>query len=167
MDAASWSARRVLELGDDWCGSVGWSADGETLAVGASNATVWLYDRATGSARSLSGSTDEILYAVSISPDGALVAAEGGRDGVALWDRASGRLLARIHAVYGDPFHLRFTPGGEALLSSHADGTVRLWSLEDLHTPAEALEAQWLRRLGVTFQGDDELAMDSGWALPP
>jgi WD40 repeat protein len=56
----------------------------------------------------------------------------GLRDGaVTLWDVASGTEIQRLSELGTNNVELEFSPGGDFLLASDADGVTRVWSLED------------------------------------
>ena len=112
-------------------GSIAFSPDSKTLAVGALDGTITFIDLDSGqrkTARAPDGAGSRIVF----SPDGSLVATSDGHDAVRVWDRASGqsRRLAGDHI--GGP-SIQFSPDGSLLMVRHLGGDyrTRLWHMPD------------------------------------
>ncbi len=107
------------------------SPNGALLATGSADATVQLWDTATGAphGQPLTGH-GAWVKTVAFSPDGALLASAGDDDTVRLWDVATG-------APHGDPLSghgssvwgVEFSPDGALLASAGDDHAVRLWDV--------------------------------------
>lgn len=115
--------------------SLALSADGKTLVSAGDDASVQLWDVATGKAGTkLTGSTDWLL-AVALSPDGKTVAA-GGFDGkLRLWETATGKKLIEVpvqpaavaNAPPPEPTNvsaLTFSPDGKMVLVGGQDALI-------------------------------------------
>ena len=76
--------------------SVAWSAHGRWLASGSLDATVQLWDPASGAEIRHCDEHDKGVYSVAWSPDGRWLASGSEDRTVRLWDPASGREVALI-----------------------------------------------------------------------
>ncbi len=143
-DAPGWDEARQLAF-DAWSrgvahdvwdfgttiGSVAFSPDSKTLAVGALDGTLTFIDLETGqrtTAKAPDGSGARIVF----SPDGTLVATSDGHDAVRIWDRASGRSRRLAGNDIGGPT-IKFSPDGSLLMVRHLGGDyrTRLWHMPD------------------------------------
>jgi WD40 repeat protein len=105
------------------------SADGKRLATGGADKVVRLYtlDNLKMPERQLSGHTAAV-NAVAIRPDGKMLASAGDDEVIRFWDLAKGEQVAQIGAHTGPVSTLVFGAGGAQVLSSSADGTLKVFA---------------------------------------
>lgn len=79
------------------------------------------------------GSVEDGGYptALVVSPDHVLVAGASSRGRLLLWDQQTGELRHKLVGHTKEINELAFTPDGERLLSTSADGTIRVWNVAD------------------------------------
>ncbi|WP_437827054.1 pentapeptide repeat-containing protein [Sorangium sp. So ce1153] len=109
-------------------GRVVFSPDGRTLAIGAFDGVIHLWDGRSGPARALRGH-EENISDLSFDAEGRLLASGSTDRTVRLWDTASGRAF-KIYSNYDRPVHhVRLSPDGNWLMSVCADDKIRLQNI--------------------------------------
>ncbi len=110
--------------------ALAFSPDGKRALSGSEDATVRLWEVATGrEVRPLEGHSGDVL-AVAFSPDGKRALSGGMDRTVRLWDLTSGRELRRLEGHTERVSSVAFSPDGKRALSGSWDQTMSLWDLE-------------------------------------
>jgi predicted NACHT family NTPase len=109
--------------------SVTFSPDGQTLASGMRNRTIWLWDlRQPTEAPTVLQGHEDALTSVVFSPDGQTLASGSGDNTIRLWDLrqpAAAPTVLRGHE--NTVWSVAFSPDGQTLASGSGDQTIRLW----------------------------------------
>jgi WD40 repeat protein/tRNA A-37 threonylcarbamoyl transferase component Bud32 len=116
--------------------TVALSPDGQIVALGMDDSTVWLRNANDGTLlRALEGHAGWV-FAVAFSPDGSMLASGSDDDTVRLWRVSDGSLLHIFEGTTPATKSLAFSPDGTVLAVGSYEKT-RLWRLTDgrlLHT---------------------------------
>jgi len=121
------TGRRVATLpGNEAPSALMFSPDSRTLATGANDRRVYLWDAATGERRSALPAHSGVVKALAFAPDGRSLATAGDDHAIRLWDLA-GRSKGLLSGHRGTVFALAFSPDGRTLASAGADGACRAW----------------------------------------
>ncbi|MFO0807200.1 MAG: FecR domain-containing protein [Gemmataceae bacterium] len=109
--------------------AIAYSADGRLLATAGIDATVKVWDAATGEHRATLLGHLRTVHAIAFSPDGRLLASASGDGTVKLWDVVAGAERTTIRGPRHAVVAMAFAPDGKRLATAGTDKTVRVWDL--------------------------------------
>jgi WD40 repeat protein len=119
-------------------GSVAITPDGKTALSGGHDATITLWDLATGHEIGKLTGHSAWINSVAIAPDGKTALSGSNDDTVRLWDLATGREIRKLEADSGEVHSVVYAPDGKTALfggkgkceSQHkCKGVLKLWDL--------------------------------------
>ena len=121
-----------IVAGKDWTSSARAEPDGRTLATGAADRTIRLWDTDTHEALGvnvLAGHRDEVS-GLAFTPDGRNLVSIDRDLVVNFWDVGERRLVATFHGPYDGINDLALSADGSSLIVASEDDTVHLWPLD-------------------------------------
>jgi WD40 repeat protein len=105
------------------------SPDGDTVALGAQNGSVWFVSTATGQARRAAGGHGASVAGVAYVPDGRTVVTAGDDGRVIKWDPATGEDASVLPGPAERVQDARVSPDGSTLYTAAVGGVLLAWDL--------------------------------------
>lgn len=135
--------------------SVAISPDGERLAFGTWDGTIWLWHVATGTALAeLDGHTEKV-YSLAFSPDAQILVSGGQDNAIRLWDVKTAENMMVWELPHSSTNDVVFSPDGAVLAAVHqGDYAVTLW---DVATRETRFLLKMARPSGAAFNPDGTL----------
>ena len=125
---ADWNAcLQTLEGHSGWVESVTFSPNGQRLASGSHDATVKIWDTASGRCLETLEGHSGWVGSVTFSPNGQRLASGSHDATIKIWDTASGRCLETLKGHSDWVKSVTFSPDGQRLASGSRDATVKIW----------------------------------------
>jgi WD40 repeat protein len=121
------TAKELHKMRAEYLGSVAFAPDGKTLAVAPGDATIHLYDPATGKELAESARRMVRSQCLAYSPDGKLLAVAGMS--LLLLNATTGEEVRRLDGCAQGDYAAAFTPDGRLLAAGGRDGNVRLFDV--------------------------------------
>ena len=110
--------------------NVAFSPDGNTIASGSDDATIYLWDVNTGTLKNtLTGHTAWVKH-ISFSPNGRMIASGGGDNTIRLWEVNTGTLKNTLTGHTHPVESVAFSPDGNTIASGSRDTTIGLWDAD-------------------------------------
>ncbi len=129
--------RRSIERAGETYRALSFSPDGHTLALGAEDGTIRLWDMPTAHERSVLNGHPDIVRCVGFSPDGKVLVSMGQRGRVVLWDTIRGSELRVLATDSPGPVRsVAFSPDGRTVAFGEHTWTAQDVLLMDVQTGA-------------------------------
>jgi serine/threonine protein kinase len=125
-------ARNTLTGHGDVVLAVAFNPDGRTLASGASDRTVRIWDTATGRSISTSKEHRGKVLDLAFSPDGSRLASAGDDASVRLWQTDTWKPVAQLELEFESVQAVAFSPDGATIAAGGLRGPVVLWDTRTL-----------------------------------
>jgi WD40 repeat protein/serine/threonine protein kinase len=131
--------------------ALSWSPNGKWLATGSGDATVRVWDVASGRCLLTLGGHTGRIGCVAWSPDGKWLASASEDTTAKIWEAIGGRLLQTLRGHGGGVYGVSWSPDGKRLVTANEDGTAKVWGTPGgrelrtirCHSPAGCTYVSW------------------------
>ena len=141
--------------------SAAYSPDGQTIAGGSLEGTIFLWQTSDGQAIQIYQGHTALVYTLAFSPDGKLLASGSEDKTICVWDRQSGQLRYQLDEQTGFVNSVAFSPDSTLLVSGSDDCTVRVWDAAT-GRGLQRLEGHRARVMSVAFHPTGGLLASGG-----
>jgi WD40 repeat protein len=107
--------------------AVSFSSDGNRIAAGGQDGTVYMWDMSTGLSLITEKGHAEAVTSVFFFPDSTCLASASSDKAVYLWDVRTGRFLSRLCGHDEGITGMAFSPDSSRIASASSDCTIRIW----------------------------------------
>ncbi|MBD2441613.1 Ig-like domain-containing protein, partial [Nostoc sp. FACHB-110] len=107
--------------------AVAYSPDGKTIATGAEDSRIAIWDEETGKLRNILQGHRSFVNDVVFSPDGSILASASQDNTIKFWNLKTSEATRTLLGHADGVTSIAFSPDGKLLASASDDGSVRLW----------------------------------------
>lgn len=151
-------AQRLIAGGGGWRWAMDVAPDGRTIASGADDMAVTLWDLESGEEiQRLAGEHSDSIGDVAFTPDGRRLLSGAYDDTLVLWDLDRGQVVQRMENPSGDVNGLTVAPDGRVAAAATEGGVVTLWDLAHGTQIGELVHNPDVQVLPVAFSPDGRL----------
>jgi eukaryotic-like serine/threonine-protein kinase len=136
--------------------SLAFSPDGSSLASGADDHTIKLWDMASARERTTLKAHESLVTAVAYSPDGKVLASASFDKTIRLWDAATRQHLATLRGHVDRVRALAFSPDGGTLATAGDDRSIQLWDVAGRRELSSPLDGHSGTVFSLAFAPDGE-----------